>query len=334
MIRNKPRAPNAPPRSASSGASSSKAPTRAAEPKRKSKGKPKAFAGPATKFEAPKLGGHHKVTTDPAKIGNPPAGQPGLLKGFEKDEVVYKHLEGALKLGALSYDDLTQGEAGDCYFLSSAVAVAHDNPAALKQLFTENPDGTTTVHFFEKQKRGPARRVDITVDMDFPVGKDGVEYAQARDASQLWPEVLEKAYAKWKGGYENIGEGGEPKDALMALTGKASTYTPEIADVDPDKLWSQMRAATDEKRPMVAGTFDEEHAPGSYKDEDMVEGHDYTVLKAYESGGERLVDVRNPWGSQQWKGDLHPHDSDGNFTMKYADFLTRFEDFTAMNAPA
>jgi hypothetical protein len=93
-----------------------------------------------------------------------------------------------------------------------------------------------------------------------------------------------------------------------------------------------MTAATAEKRPMVSGTFDEKHQPVNYKKEDIIEGHDYTVLKAYEANGERVVDVRNPWGSDQWKGDLHPHDQDGNFTMKYSDFLKRFEDITIMNS--
>jgi hypothetical protein len=287
-----------------------------------------------SKFESAKgttaKGGRTKV--DPNTIGNPPDGQPGLMKDWKADKVSYQKVDGSLKLSQLTYDDLKQGDSGDCYFLSSAVAVAHDNPDALKKVFTENSDGTTTVHFFEKQKSGPPKPVDITVDNQFPVGKDGIEYASARDDKQLWPQVLEKAYAKWKGGYENIGEGGEAKDALMALTGKSSSYTPELSKVDPDKTWQSMVAASNEKRPMVSGTFDEKHQPVNYKKEDIIEGHDYTVLKAYESNGQRLVDVRNPWGSDQWKGDLHPHDQDGNFTMKYEDFLKRFEDLTILNS--
>jgi hypothetical protein len=314
-----------------------------AEPKGKLKAKGKGWAkasgdahapSTSTKFESTKAvkqtGGHKK--TDPATIGNPPDGQPGLMKDWKADQVSYQKVDGSLKLSQLTYDDLKQGDSGDCYFLSSAVAVAHDNPDALKKVFTENADGTTTVHFFEKQKSGPPKKVDITVDNQFPVGKDGIEYASARDDKQLWPQVLEKAYAKWKGGYENIGEGGEAKDALMALTGKTSTYTPELSKVDPDKTWQSMTQATADHRPMVSGTFDEKHQPVSYKKEDIIEGHDYTVLKAYESNGERLVDVRNPWGSDQWKGDLHPHDQDGNFTMKYDDFLKRFEDLTILNS--
>ncbi len=322
--------------------SSSSARARTEEPKGKPKAKgkgwsraaaeaPRTGSSPASRFESPKGKGGKGGKADPATIGNPPDGQPGLMKDWKADKVSYQKVDGSLKLSQLSYDDLTQGDAGDCYFLSSAVAVAHDNPDALRKVFTDNGDGTTTVHFFEKQKKGPPKPVDITVDMQFPVGKDGVEYAQSRDKTQLWPEVLEKAYAKWKGGYENIGEGGEAKDALMALTGQTSTYTPELKKVDPDQLWSTMVSATKEQRPMVSGTFDEKHQPTDYKAEDIIEGHDYTVLRAYTENGERLVDVRNPWGSSSWKGDLHPHDDDGNFTMKYEDYLKRFEDLTVMN---
>ncbi len=343
MIKTDRRSSPAPAQTARTGSASAPK-TGDAEPKGKLKAKGKGWSssaagakapGSASKFESAKATTAKQGTgkkVDPNTIGNPPDGEPGLMKDWKADKVSYQKVDGSLKLGQLTYDDLKQGDSGDCYFLSSAVAIAHDNPDALKRAFTENPDGTTTVHFFEQQKSGPPKKVDITVDNQFPVGKDGIEYASARDDKQLWPQVLEKAYAKWKGGYENIGEGGEAKDALMALTGKTSSYTPELSKVNPDTLWQQMTQATADNRPMVSGTFDAKHEPVNYKKEDIIEGHDYTVLKAYESNGERLVDVRNPWGSDQWKGDLHPHDQDGNFTMKYDDYLKRFEDLTILNS--
>ena len=55
---------------------------------------------------------------------------------------------------------------------------------------------------------GRPKPVMITVDDDVAMGGSGAQYASARDSKELWPGLLEKAYAKWKGGSEKVGNGG------------------------------------------------------------------------------------------------------------------------------
>ena len=38
-------------------------------------------------------------------------------------------------------------------------------------------------------------------------------------------------------------------------------------------------------------------------------GHVYTVLGAYEAGGDRLLRIRNPWGHEEYHGPWNDHDS-------------------------
>jgi hypothetical protein len=66
--------------------------------------------------------------------------------------------------------------------------------------------------------------VQITVDNRFPTRKsDGkVAFAQPGD-QELWPLVLEKAYAIYRGGYDKINGGDTGQAELQAFTGKPST---------------------------------------------------------------------------------------------------------------
>lgn len=262
--------------------------------------------------------------------------EPALMKDSDPTKVKYGDvLGGQLYVDGLSYADVTQGESGDCYFLSSVAAVAADDPAALTKALTDNGNGTYTVRFFEKS-HGQAKPVFVTVDGQLPLA-DGQapDYASGSNPKELWAPIFEKAYAKWKGGYENIGEGGQAGDALYALTGTSSSYVEDLHHANPDATWRRMLAATAAKQPMVAGTDAQNDQPIKYEAQGLVDDHAYTVLSAQEEHGERTVTLRNPWGQTGFKGDLHPHDADdGVFTMKFDDFQKLYGDLYLMKASA
>lgn len=128
-------------------------------------------------------------------------------------------------------NDVSQGQLGDCYLLASLAAVAGKNPDLIKDMIQENPDGTYTVTFNKKNSpfaiRKPAQEeVQITVKPEFPATKDddNLDWAFADpgdiegENSEFWVMLIEKAYAKWQGGYHNI-EGGYPSDAMFQITG-------------------------------------------------------------------------------------------------------------------
>jgi hypothetical protein len=74
----------------------------------------------------------------------------------------------------------------------------------------------------------------------------------------------------------------------------------------------------------------------------IITNHAYSVLKAVEVNGKRLVKVRNPWGQSEWTGAWsdgspewtpewmtlldHRFGDDGSFWMSYEDFLKVFTD--------
>src|SRR5207253_723052 len=63
------------------------------------------------------------------------------------DGITYQLAHGTLFGKTISYEDVQQGKAGDCYFLASLAETALKSPDAVKHLFVDNGDGTYTVRF-------------------------------------------------------------------------------------------------------------------------------------------------------------------------------------------
>lgn len=230
---------------------------------------------------------------------------------------------GRLFVDGLSFDDVVQGGAGDCYFLSAVMSVAATTPDVLREAISENGDGTYTVRFFEKKRGRPPAPVAIQVDGELAHGAAGVVYATARHPKELWPALFEKAYAAWQGGYEHIGEGGVADQALFALTGKKATWVDSVAATEPDELWRSLTQATAERRPMVTSTKDRD-LRRAYADGGLQKRHSYSLLRAFEKDGERWVQLRDPHaGDLEW-GHGTDGSEDGNFVMSYADWRRLF----------
>lgn len=227
--------------------------------------------------------------------------------------------------GDVDINDIKQGYLGDCYFLSAIGAIAQQNPSGLKRLITENKDkdGNTisyTVTFKEKDSgllgtglfSSGHKDVPITVDAKhFPKDKDGNEThaqlpgdADAAGNKEIWPLVLEQAYAQKHGGYEKIGKGGMPSNAMSELTGKDSEKkTP--GKYPADQLEKDLAAgkgvcfSTPKKTlfDKIGGWFGKEASlPNG-----LVHDHAYTVT-GVQTGedGKKYVILNNPWG------DSHP----------------------------
>jgi hypothetical protein len=164
--------------------------------------------------------------------------------------------------------------------------------------------------------------------------------------------LVEKAYAKLHGCYENL-ISGFADYALMDMTGGAVEKVlldgkdfPK--DDNGDKVWGKLQELEEggflgvsrSIRPKKGGNQQVEaelaDAPG------ILQGHAYSLLEVREVEKCRLIKIRNPWGRGEWKGDwsdkdvmwedfpkvaeeLKPsHANDGTFWMAVADFARVF----------
>ena len=122
---------------------------------------------------------------------------------------------------------------------------------------------------------------------------------------ELWVMILEKAYAKMYGCFENI-NGGFVDEALADLTNGAPSRfefsTPEIKKMyDSGELWQKLLYYNENNYLMGAGS-----PAGSDKDVSnmgIAFGHAYSILDVCEVEGNKLIQLRNPWGNEvEWTG--------------------------------
>jgi Calpain family cysteine protease len=236
---------------------------------------------------------------------------------------------GQLYVDGIGFDDITQGETGDCYFLSALAAFAKTQPEIIRNAIVENADGTYTVTFFEKDKSRRLYEVSVTVDGDLATNKKGeLQYAAPREPGELWGSIMEKAYASWKGGFENIGNGGFAADAFMALSGKKTETFNPISELSADELWSSISTAAVDGRPTLTGTFGEKAAAKNglqYEPLGLQPGHMYALLSVDERNGQRFVTLRDPHGNVE-PGNGTDGTLDGIFEMKFEEYQAQFED--------
>jgi hypothetical protein len=207
--------------------------------------------------------------------------------------------------------DVIQGSIGDCYLAAALSAVAGTNPKFILEGVKDDGNGKYRVRFFKKDFIGPPKEEWVTVDGDLPSRGGGSElYASGNDADakgnkELWPAIIEKAYAHWKGGYNKIGEGGWSGDVMTALTGKDST-SQTLSTMKPDPLWDKIKKAIDAGQPVTAGTHGKDDVEKNadlkkkYDEAKVYPWHAYTIMAYSEKKEgdktERFVTIRNPWG--------------------------------------
>ncbi|HCA94363.1 MAG TPA: hypothetical protein DEP38_06755, partial [Cyanobacteria bacterium UBA9226] len=242
-------------------------------------------------------------------------GKP-FIKGFED-------------INDISANDVKQGDLGNCYFAAGMMAVARANPSLIRDLIDDNRDGTYNVKLYTDEG------VKIfQVTPYFPSAAPGIPaYAgvgdQTKDLKELWPMLLEKAYAQYKegygetgkgeGGYDLIGEGGSPGNAVKILTGTPASFY----DI-PNLKWQGLANLLINAFPpyhnwaVTAGTIttsDGEKSDGEKKKKSTADGivlnHSYSVTKVYlqpdaddnnYTEDQLLLDLQNPWGHSHING--------------------------------
>ncbi|MDE1976485.1 MAG: hypothetical protein KGI84_04405 [Elusimicrobia bacterium] len=215
----------------------------------------------------------------------------------------------------VSAEDVVQGSLDDCYLMASLAAVAQAHPDLIRRMIRQNADGTFSVTFYKrrlpwefwKPEYGP---VVVRVDNRFPAsaGESGsfeLMYAQ-QGPGGIWPMVVEKAYAAYKGSYADINgimDNGLASSVLEALTGQGSrTFPAGMMEASTLEYWLKAGAAvivsTKADLSPFLGSFAKAlpEAPNGplYKNGTLVPTHDYWVesvdMKTH------TVTLGNPWG--------------------------------------
>jgi hypothetical protein len=231
---------------------------------------------------------------------------------------------GAGDTNQIDLNDISQGNIGDCYLMSAMGAVARSHPEIIQHMIMENRDGdgnivSYTVTFHEKDNgflgipglfgQSGDKEVKITVDATFPSGDNHAGTSSSDTDSngrtEIWPLIIEKAYAQYKGGYDDIGGGGDPANTLSAITGRDTNsvspgdYSFETLQKDLSDGRAIVYDTKDLDRGFFERTFDGilNRTPRDEHPYQLVGDHAYMVTGAYtDADGQQMVTLRNPWG--------------------------------------
>jgi hypothetical protein len=212
----------------------------------------------------------------------------------------YQYASGSLFQNGASYQDIAQGEVGDCYYLASLAATAFRSPTTIQNMFADNGDNTYTVRFY---KNGVADYV--TVDRYLPTTAwGGLPYAKTPN-SELWVALAEKAYAQinesgWINqnntnsykspplaydGYPGI-EGGRPEESMKHITGRNTSVLGISSIADTNAIINTFTS-----NQLISLSSKEQ---GLVVSPQVVYSHAY-VLVDYNSSTQKFK-LFNPWG--------------------------------------
>ena len=196
-------------------------------------------------------------------------------------------------------NDVNQGSLGNCWFLCALAGLAESHPSLLERVVPRDQGFSEAeyagiFHFLFWQY---GQWVEVVVDDLLPSRAGRPIYVTSDDRGEMWPCLVEKAYAKLNGSYQHL-EGGWPVAAMVDFTG-GFPETHGLEDRRPlsllgedlfPLLWEAMAPPGTCVCVTTVRLLDSSMG--------LAGKHAYTVLGVREGQGvvPRLVRVRNPWG--------------------------------------
>ena len=202
--------------------------------------------------------------------------------------------------GAVSPMDIAQGQIGDCFFLAALGELIIKDPDYLYGVIAGNAGGGETVQLYQDAAGGPVHTgstqhfVATAFQVDNAFSPDAVNNYNTSDivdgVKEIWPQVMEKAYAEDYGDYAQISNGGYDSDAMETLTGHKAAYQgmASVTMKELKKLWNNPNSM------VTLDTPDTPNLPDG-----ILSNHAYMLAGLVNQGGQTLVSLLNPWGDHE-----------------------------------
>ncbi|XP_065156329.1 calpain-9-like isoform X3 [Atheta coriaria] len=240
------------------------------------------------------------------------------------------------------------GELGDQWLLAAVASLAL-TPRFLDRVVPpdqgfDNTSGYCGVFRFRFWHFGEWR--DILVDDRLPTFKGRLVHLHCSNTTEFWAALLEKAYAKFYGCYENLTHGSTTR-ALQDLTG-GIVQSFGLTHQDRFLTFQVLNSAVPRSSLLIATIAAEKDNKRQLRLRNgLITQHAYSVTglaRVRGAGGETpLVRLRNPWARGEWTGPwserswewdgLSTRDkellsvrvtNDGEFWMSFDDFARHF----------
>ncbi|GMT24480.1 hypothetical protein PFISCL1PPCAC_15777 [Pristionchus fissidentatus] len=252
--------------------------------------------------------------------------------------------------------DVKQGALGDCWLLAAVANLTLRDELFYRvvppdQSFTENYAG---IFHFQFWRYG--QWVDVVIDDKLPTVNGKLYYMHSAENNEFWSALLEKAYAKLYGSYENL-EGGSTAEALEDFTG-GLTESFDLKKTEAQTVLAMLVRGFQMGSLFGCSIAADPAVKEAIQPNGLVRGHAYsiTALHTVKSGrGDQvMLRIRNPWGNaDEWNGAWADGDSrwedvseeqkqtmqvvfkkDGEFWMAFEDFMREYEEIEVCNLSA
>lgn len=147
--------------------------------------------------------------------------------------------------------------------------------------------------------------IDVSAEAEHLLSA-GAAFAHSRKFEELWVPLVEKAFAKYYGGYAAL-ERGFVHHALRVLSGcecEEMFLAPAARGALKNTLWQQLKLFRKNRFLLGAASLPSEHADVALQTTGLVFDACYVIYDVREVDGAQLLQLRNPPGDhQEWKGD-------------------------------
>ncbi|XP_033486831.2 calpain-9 [Epinephelus lanceolatus] len=242
-----------------------------------------------------------------------------------------------------SHLDVRQGNLNDCWLLSAIASLSlHrfllEKVMPLGQGFQKGYNGCFVFRFWQY-----GQWEEVRIDDLLPTWNNKLIYLSSPERHEFWSSLLEKAYAKVKGGYRAL-DMGYPHEAMVDMTGGVTeVYSVGTKRNLPSFLRHQLAKGALINCANCQGSLEKKNELGiMYK-----HAYSLTAIEKVKTanGTQELIRILNPWGDTEWEGpwsDLKGPEwntvsieeqkrlgvvrrEDGEFWMSVSDFRQHFE---------
>ncbi|ETN07450.1 hypothetical protein PPTG_13351 [Phytophthora nicotianae INRA-310] len=225
--------------------------------------------------------------------------------------------------GGTDPDDVRVGRLDDAWLLSALSIMAASGGVddgkvdeLIDRLFVTKQTSLTGAYALRLYQN--CQWETVVVDDYFPVLYDsagdeaelsvsaGAAFAHSRDFEELWVPLVEKAFAKYYGGYAAL-ERGYVHHALRVLSGcecEEVFLAPAARGALKKTLWQQLKLFRKNQFLLGAASLPSEHADPALRASGLVFDACYVIYDVRDVDGAQLLKLRNPPGDhEEWKGD-------------------------------
>ena len=238
-------------------------------------------------------------------------------------------------------NDIFQGELGNNNFLSVLISLLENDKSNIKRII--NPGARGSDGAFESKVFINGEPVPVILDDQFPVSSTNkLAFCGINDSSgNIWPIVIEKAWAKCNKTYENIISGNATESLEFLTPAPIDTFPHE--EEDNNYLLENIKMALNNKYIVLADTNINENANVEKLAKlGLITNHAYQVIdtaniKNPNGDDIQLLKLKNLLGKNEWSGDWSDNSlkwtqeaidhinlekkEDGIFWMSFNDYL-------------